>query len=166
MSYRHTNQFATKISDLIWIGNYLDGQNPSRLEKTGATAILDLANNIPSRPTDCEIYVRCPFPDSDKANPFVIASAVLHLRAMVGLGHRTLVHCKGGHSRSVIIYALHETLYGGLEPKWPRYEPPVKVLGRHIERVRSLREIGDENPKVGLRVQAEGALKLIIDREL
>ncbi len=154
MAYRHAHQNATKIAENVWIGNYLDGQNVLRFEKIGAIAILDLADNVPSRPVPCEMYTRCPFPDSGKADPYKIASAVWHLRAMIGTGQPTLIHCKGGHSRSVIIYALHEAVYCNRE------------LDEVVEHVRKLRTIGDENPKAGLRVQAKKALKLILDRKL
>ena len=151
MAYRHANQHATKVADKIWIGNYLDGQDVGRFEKIGATAILDLADNISSRPAPCEIYVRCPFPDNKKAHPSKIVSAVLHLRALVVTGHPTLVHCKGGHSRSVTIYALHEVLYGNRD------------FDEVVAEVRSIRTLSNENPKAGLRVQADNALRLIFE---
>lgn len=97
-----------QITDQIWIGNSGDARNADALRAAGITHILNVAEDLVPHLgwkegfTHFHIGLR----DDTNHHSFYV-SAIQALIGIVRLGHKVLVHCHEGRSRSVYVVACY-----------------------------------------------------------
>ena len=99
---------------MYWITNQLAfGGLTSIATSDGATAILNLFEEQPYEPPAHVVYRHNGFPD---AQPFPIETiweCVRWIDREIAAGHRVLVHCAEGNSRSVTVVIAYLIFKGG-----------------------------------------------------
>ncbi len=105
----------TKITSNIWIGNSHDALHEKEtLKREGITAILncawDLKNEMLSH-TDGFVMAQCGLSDDGLNSVYAAQSAILQLANLVEKGHKVLVHCHMGRSRSVLVVIYYLYLF-------------------------------------------------------
>jgi len=109
------------ITRAIAIGNYEDAQG-DRPQKAGITAVLNLCLEREDFPATREfenngiVYSKVPLWDSPKNPPEMLDAAVSLLSSLLSQGHRVLVHCGAGVSRSPTVVYLY-LLRCGMSPR-------------------------------------------------
>jgi predicted protein tyrosine phosphatase len=127
-----------QITDRIWIGNAEDAMDASQMEKNGITAVLNVMRTMTDMPDYKEMdgvdytYVQLLDGPGNTKEQFI--SAVLSLRKYLFDGHKVLVHCRAGISRSVSVVACY--LWG----------TGVYTLEDAIDLIKEKRPIADPNP--------------------
>jgi protein-tyrosine phosphatase len=104
-----------QILDNLWIGDSDSARNLDALKREGITAVLNCAFDLdvvhPYRENSLRFeeieYYKCGVPDSSEASAHMLAAAVLILNDLLKRGHRVLVHCHAGRSRSVTVTAAY-----------------------------------------------------------
>ena len=103
----------TKITDNIWIGNSHDAFHEKEVLKSeGITAILNCAWDL-----DCIsfkegfVVAHCGLSDDNLNSVYAIQSAILQLANLAEKGHKILVHCHEGRSRSVLVVVYYLYLF-------------------------------------------------------
>lgn len=124
------------IKGKLWLGDIGDCTDPDLAEKIDC--VISLCPEF--RMSKCEVENRwhCGFADNAMVHPLVISKAVLQTMTGLADGHRTLVHCAGGISRSPTIVAcvlvklgLYQTIDKALEfiaTKRPMIYPSKKTI--------------------------------------
>ncbi len=106
------------ITEDIAIGNYEDAQG-DRPKKAGVTAVLNLCLEREDFPEGREferngiIYAKVPLFDAPRNSSALLTAAIVVLKDLLDRGHRVLVHCGAGVSRSPTIVYLYLTWYRG-----------------------------------------------------
>lgn len=105
-----------QITDNIWIGDSHDARNAEALRAAGITAILNVAHDLRDVLGWPEFHLaHCGLIDGPGNRLEHYVAAVNQLIAFIKDGHRVLIHCHAGHSRSVsvaIMYLDRESKFG------------------------------------------------------
>lgn len=130
-----------KITDKIYLGSSQDAQHRKReLKEAGITAILNVARDLTNTTTthkEFEMY-HIGVMDGGGNNSSMASAALLVLSALVLDGHKVLVHCHEGKSRSAGLVAAYLTKRGNFETmeeavvylksKRPRVDPNDEII--------------------------------------
>lgn len=106
---------ANQITENIWIGSWQDGQ--WRPIPPGVTAVFNVAKDLTSRKWDAgEDVMLCQIPLTDGGNNSdrMIKTSIEVLLSLLEDGHKVLVHCHVGKSRSVSVVAAALALTTGV----------------------------------------------------
>ena len=89
------------IPSTLWIGNAQDARDIKRVLTAEIRVVIDLAIDEPPIlfPRDI-VYCRFPLLDGEGNSPAILQAAIETMTTFVAAGHRTLVACSGGMSRS------------------------------------------------------------------
>lgn len=92
------------IPSTLWLGNAQDARDIRRVLAAEIRVVIDLAIDEPviQFPRDI-VYCRFPLLDGEGNSPAIFQSAIETTTNFVRAGHRTLVACSGGMSRSPAI---------------------------------------------------------------
>jgi protein-tyrosine phosphatase len=103
------------IPSILWIGNAQDARDIRRVLAAEIQVVIDLAIDEPviQFPRDF-IYCRFPLLDGEGNLPAILHSAIETTTSFVSAGHRTLVACSGGMSRSPAIASAVLTRTGAV----------------------------------------------------
>lgn len=125
------------ITSKIWLGNSADAANARKLKEAGVTAILNCAFDLAPRLHWPDfVCAHCGLVDGPGNDIYVYRAAVNQLKALLAGGHKVLVHCHKGESRSATIVMMY---LEGQEPMgWDHW----------LEFLRSKRHIPPHNPHV------------------
>jgi len=108
------------ITDSIAIGDYEDAQG-DRPRKAGITAVLNVCFEREDFPPHREyerngvVYAKVPIIDGKENDILMLMAAVDVLYSLLKAGHKVLVHCGAGVSRSPTIVYLCLTLRLGVQ---------------------------------------------------
>ena len=103
---------------LLFVGNAVDARDLRLLNDREIRAVVDLAAN--ERPAQLSwemIYLRIPLLDGDGNSALSIRLAIQTLSELLRSGHRTLVACSAGMSRSPAIAAAALAVLTGATPE-------------------------------------------------
>ena len=99
-----------KIRDNLYIGNSHDAIHcKDELKAEGITAVLNVARDLTNTKLthkDFELY-HVGIMDGGGNDPIVCGCALMLLNGLLRQGHKVLIHCHEGKSRSVVIAAAH-----------------------------------------------------------
>jgi len=99
-----------KIRDNIYLGNSHDAKHSkAELQAAGITAVLNVAKDLTNDKLthrDFELY-HVGFMDGGGNNPIVCACALMLFNGLLQNGHKVMVHCHEGKSRSAALVAAH-----------------------------------------------------------
>jgi len=99
---------------MYWITNQLAfGGLTSIATSDGATAILNLFEEQPYEPPAHVVYRHNGFPDTQPFPIETIWECVRWIDCEIAAGHRVLVHCAEGNSRSVTVVIAYLIFKGG-----------------------------------------------------
>ncbi len=99
------------INPQIAIGNIEDAMRRVDLEKAGVTAVLSL-NGFPTLSASNAFSWCCvPLIDGPGNQPSSLRTAVEALHSLIEDGHKVLVHCAEGASRSPFVVACYLATY-------------------------------------------------------
>ena len=130
-----------KITDQIYLGSSADGlHRKPQLKAAGITAILNVARDLTNTTTthkEFEMY-HVGIMDGGGNNVAIAIAAHTVLRALLSDGHKVLVHCHEGKSRSAGLVAC-QLVYTGqfdsmeeaidfLKSKRPRVNPNSDIV--------------------------------------
>lgn len=102
------------VTEYIYLGDSADANNRSNcLNEHGITAILNCAFDL-DRPHYGRVQVICGLIDGEGNNANMFKYAVEMLRTLVVAGHKVLVHCHEGKSRSASVVAAYLAHYHGM----------------------------------------------------
>ena len=103
------------INQQIAIGDIDDAMRRTKLEIAGITAVLSL-NWFPSfLPSDGFSWHHMPLIDGPGNQPSSLRAALETLHSLVSSGHKVLVHCAAGTSRSPFVVACYLAPYQGFQ---------------------------------------------------
>lgn len=135
-----------KITDNIYIGSSQDAQHRKpQLKAAGITAILNVARDLTNATTthkEFQLY-HVGIMDGGGNNQNMANAAFLVLSALLADGHKVLVHCHEGKSRSAGLVAAYlvralgqfndvEEAIEFLRTKRPRVNPNAEIVGLFI----------------------------------
>jgi atypical dual specificity phosphatase len=112
----------SQIDDTIWIGSYGDAANEEFQSERKITHILCCADEFKNPPgfmyikgTSAEHWYRLPIVDdvADSSTEEYFREGAVKLNEWVTQGHRVIVHCYAGISRSVSTVIAYYMLYKG-----------------------------------------------------
>jgi len=99
-----------KIRDNIYLGNSHDAiHSKEELKAAGITAILNVARDLTNGKLthkDFEMY-HVGFMDGGGNDPIVCACALMLFNGLLRKGHKVMIHCHEGKSRSAAVVAAH-----------------------------------------------------------
>lgn len=99
-----------KIRDNLYIGNSHDALHcTEELKAEGITAIFNVARDLTNTTVthkDFEMY-HVGILDGGGNDPIICGCALMLLNGLLRQGHKVLIHCHEGKSRSVVIAAAH-----------------------------------------------------------
>ena len=105
----------TKITSTIWIGDSHDALHEKEVLKSeGITAILNCAWDLENREVsfkDGFVMAHCGLSDDNLNSIHAIYSTLYQLCNLIEKGHKILVHCHGGRSRSVLVVVYYLYLF-------------------------------------------------------
>ena len=109
-------KFMSQIDDQIWIGNSSNAHDQQFFKDRGITHILCCAEELKFRPgfVEASRWHHLPIVDNiaDEAEELFREGAAL-LKKWLNEGHKIMVHCFGGVSRSVSVVIAYYILYKG-----------------------------------------------------
>jgi protein-tyrosine phosphatase len=134
-----------KITDNIYLGSSQDGlHRKDKLKAVGITAILNVARDLTNTTTthkEFEMY-HVGIMDGGGNNQNMANAAFLVLSALLSDGHKVLVHCHEGKSRSaglVAAYLVRQGKFNDVEEaieflrtKRPRVNPNTEIVDLFI----------------------------------
>jgi len=107
----------SQIDDQIWIGNSNSAQDHQFFKDRGITHVICCAEELKFRPgfVDSSKWHHIPIVDNvedERTEGFFREGAAL-LKKWLNEGHKIMVHCFGGVSRSVSVVIAYYILYKG-----------------------------------------------------
>ena len=105
------------IAGKMWLGNFLDLHNLTKIHEAGIQAIVDLARDEkPAQPSRELIYIRTPIVDGSGNSAQRLALAIQSTATLISQGTPTIIACSAGMSRSPAILAAALALHYGKSP--------------------------------------------------
>ncbi|TWU22506.1 Dual specificity phosphatase, catalytic domain [Novipirellula galeiformis] len=102
----------------LWVGHAMDTRDPHSLFDLGIRAVVDLAYEEPPTPLPRQlIYCRFPILDGAGNDAIVLQLALQTIVDLLRSGHRTLVACSAGMSRSPTLTAFALATFRGETPE-------------------------------------------------
>ena len=130
----------TKISDQLFLGDAVDANDPN---------IFDYVDRILNVSSELGMVYRAewskdpqrrhsiPFHDNERVSHSIINSCVIHIDEWIKDGHRVLVHCLAGISRSPSVIAT----YLCLKREFSQYDKAIEHLVTLRPKVEPAKEI-------------------------
>ncbi|KAL3111677.1 hypothetical protein niasHT_010629 [Heterodera trifolii] len=144
---------ATQIFDFLFLGSQNDALNAELLKRHGITRVINLSETGPAPstvPDDGHHFLRIPIKDSYSAKLLPHFDAAFEfIEAARASGHKVLVHCLAGISRSptlVIAYVMRakqvvsDEAYKFVKNLRPTISPNFNFLGQLMEFEKLLRD--------------------------
>ncbi len=116
-----------QITEQIWLGGSDSAADIERLKRLGITHILNVAQDLPEQASWRDGFTHHHVGLRDASNhPSLYYAAEEVLSAIVDGGHKVVVHCHEGRSRSAFIVALWMQ-YRGMYPDTLQAEAFLKT---------------------------------------
>lgn len=103
----------SKITENIFIGNADDAKSAPHITEAGITAVLNCAMDLDYQQR-AAFTVKVGMIDGKGNKPTDLLTAVRMLETLLENGHRVLVHCHEGRSRSPVVVATYMSKTKGM----------------------------------------------------
>ncbi len=111
VAHWYESQPMSKITDLLYVGNYGNAARLTDENLEGIQAVLNVSTEPPYNQAESIQYRAIRFDDGHEIPLHAFAEAIAFLQFQHETGHKTLVHCAAGISRSPSVVAafLHHS---------------------------------------------------------
>lgn len=156
-----------KIRDNLYLGSSSDGlHRKEQLKKAGITAILNVARDLTNTTTTHEEFQLYHIGLMDGGGNYggLFLAAVETLATLIKNGHKVLVHCHEGKSRSALIVAIYLVTYEGLYRDIDEAEERLREIRPRVQINPELKEdyfSGFKTQFLPLQVDPDGGLLIL-----
>jgi len=142
MAYWYEAQPMSKITDLLYVGNYGNASRLADENLEGIQAVLNVSTEPPYQKIESIQYRDVRFDDGHEIPLHSFAEAIAFLQFQHETGHKTLVHCAAGISRSPSVVAafLHHSKQYDLDLAWILIRKCRPIVQPHPFIVRSIKK--------------------------
>lgn len=142
MAYWYESEPMSKITNLLYVGNYGNAAHLLDENLEGIRAVLNVSTEPPYQHHRDIQYRDVPFHDGYEIPLHEFSEALAFLRFQHELGHKTLVHCAAGISRSPSVVAafLHHSKQFDLDLAFNLIRKCRSIVQPHPLIVRSIKK--------------------------
>lgn len=122
LNYYYGVKFSNKITNNIWLGNYIDSSNETFIRNNNIRVIVNCSKNLPFYMDDAEVPFRYRIPvDDDRAHNSIelmylyLPKIVQIMKYHISRGENIYVHCHAGMQRSATVIAAYLMNQYGLD---------------------------------------------------
>jgi protein-tyrosine phosphatase len=123
LKYYYNVQFSNRITNQIWLGNYVDSSNETFIKNQNIKVIVNCSRDLPFYFNKNEVPFRYRIPVDDDRQDNSIQVMFLYLSKIVELikrhvsrGENIYIHCHAGMQRSACVMAAYLMAVRGFSP--------------------------------------------------
>jgi len=123
LKYYYSVQFSNRITNNIWLGNYVDSSNENFIKNENIKVIVNCSKDLPFYFNNMEVPFRYRIPVDDDRQDNSIQVMFLYLPKIVELlkrhvvrGENVYIHCHAGMQRSACVMAAYLMAVKGYTP--------------------------------------------------
>jgi len=132
LKYYYNVQYNNRITNNIWLGNYVDSSNENFIKNQNIKVIINCSKDLPFYFNSAEVPFRYRIPVDDDRQDNSIQIMTMYLpkiveiiRHHVARGQNIYIHCHAGMQRSACVMAALLMAERGLTP-----EQAIQVIKR------------------------------------
>jgi hypothetical protein len=123
LSYYYKVNFSNKITNNIWLGNYVDSSNENFIKDNNIKVIINCSKDLPFYFNNTEVPYKYRIPVDDDRQDNSLYVMFLYLPKIVQImkfhiqrGENVYVHCHAGMQRSACVVAAYLMATNGVTP--------------------------------------------------